>query len=595
MEVNTMENREKVAGFISALKWMYNFGEAQRKWLFIAIASSITLITVNIFKAFYTQEIINKALGGEFSHLLRIIFVFMILMVFGILSEYISKYTIGKYAFYSTKTIKETLAMHLTKTTMEINKGNQSGDLASRLNNDTQYATNIMKNDFINVGVQPLMALVALGYIMVINWKLGLISMIPVPILMFMSYLLNKRMIKIFGKSYEYLGKASGTAEEALLGVDTLKTYHLEETLHKKARDSYFQSYRTELEGYRYLAPMQAVGLSLAWLPRLTCALYGGYMALNGELEIGALVAVLQLLDYLAYPTAGFAWILSNVNRAIGAIERIDEVLRMPKERTGGDNVEIHPEKEAIRFSHVSFSYHPSKKIVNDLSFNLPKDKIVALVGASGSGKSTIIDLISCLYECDEGKIEVFGRDIKELDIQSVRDRISVVSQDTYLFPGTIADNILYGEQSATMEEVIEAAKLAHAHDFILDLPDGYSTILGEGGVNLSGGQRQRISIARAFLKDVPILLLDEPTASLDNYTEAKVQKSLEKLMSHRTVLVVAHRLSTVIKADEIIVLNEGKILESGSHQQLIDKKGYYNQLYKNQYFSQKEVEKEEV
>jgi len=257
--------------------------------------------------------------------------------------------------------------------------------------------------------------------------------------------------------------------------------------------------------------------------------------------------------------------------------------------------VEIHPEKEAIRFSHVSFSYHPSKKIVNDLSFNLPKDKIVALVGASGSGKSTIIDLISCLYECDEGKIEVFGRDIKEIDIQSVRDRISVVSQDTYLFPGTIADNILYGEQSATMEEVIEAAKLAHAHDFILDLPDGYSTILGEGGVNLSGGQRQRISIARAFLKDVPILLLDEPTASLDNYTEAKVQKSLEKLMSHRTVLVVAHRLSTVIKADEIIVLNEGKILESGSHQQLIDKKGYYNQLYKNQYFSQKEVEKEEV
>ncbi|WP_425448521.1 ABC transporter ATP-binding protein [Dethiothermospora halolimnae] len=590
-----MENREKINGFVDAIKWMYNFGSQHKKWLFIAITASITLITVNIFKAFYTKKIITRALEGEFSHMVRIIVIFIAIMVFGILSEYISKYTIGKYAFYSTKTIKERLAIHLTKTTMKNDRKNQSGDLASRVNNDTQYVTNIMKDDFVNVGVQPLMALVALGYIMIINWKLGLISLIPVPILMGISYFLNKRMRNIFGKSYHYLGKGSGTAQEAIIGIDTLKTYHLENSIYKKAKKRYKQSYKKELEGFRYLAPMQAVGLSLAWSPRLICAFYGGYMALDGELEVGALVAVLQLLDYLAYPTAGFSWILSNVNRAIGAIDRINEIFNIPKKVTTGETIKVNDNKSAIKFDSVSFGYHGDKKVIDDLSFDLPQDKTFALVGASGSGKSTVIDLISRFYEYDKGKIEVFGNNIKNINIESLRNKIAVVSQDTYLFPGTITENILYGKENGSMDEVIEAAKLAYAHDFILDLDHGYNTVLGEGGINLSGGQRQRVAIARAFIKDAPILLLDEPTSSLDNYTEAKVQQSLERLMNRKTVLIIAHRLSTVIKADKIIVLKEGKVLESGTHRDLIDKNSYYRQLYKNKYSSQGEENKGEL
>lgn len=590
-----MENKKKSIGYLDAIKWMYSFIKVYKNWFLLGVAAAITLIIVNMAKAYYTQEIVNKALGGQFNELTRIVIIFIMIILSAVISQYISKYATGKCALYAARDMKEKLAMHLTRVSIGSSKWTQSGDLASRANNDTEHVTNFMKNDFSNVVVQPLMGLVAFVYIFFINWKLLLISVSFIPLLMFAANFLNKKMGMLFPKSYEYLGQASGVVEESIKGIDILKAYNLEEKANEKVKAIYKKNFETEFEIYKYIAPMQAVGLSLAWGPRLICALYGGHMALNGEIEVGTLVAVLQLLEYIAFPTAGAAWILSNIKRAIGAIERIVEVFNIPEEDAEGDNFSQNKEYPAISFNNVSFGYDDSEKIVKNLSFELLESKMTALVGESGSGKSTIMDLICKLYKCKEGEIELFGTDLNKLNIESLREHIAVVSQETYLFPGTLKENIIYGRKDASMEEVISAAKAAHAHEFISDMPQGYNTILGEAGANLSGGQRQRISIARAFLKNAPILLLDEPTASLDNYSETLVQKSLEKLIEGRTVLVIAHKLSTVTKADNIIVLKEGRIIECGTHNELINKKGHYHKVYNTQFIYEKEVVEEEI
>ena len=588
------KNKEKL-NFIGAIKWMYSFGKDYKRWLYGGIVTSMTLIITNILKAHYTQEIVNNALGGEFNKLIKIIIIFSIIIGVGIISEYLTKFSIGNYALYTTKKIKDNLAHHLTVITMKESNKFSSGDLASRLNNDTQHVTNVLKNDFVNIGVQPFMAIVALGYILTLNFKLAIVSIVSIPILMFIAKMLNNKMGKLFSKNYEYLGEASSFVEESIIGIDVLKTYNLEETFHSKAKKVYGKNFKTEVKVYKYLAPMQAVGLSLAWSPRLICALYGGHMAFNGEISVGTLVAVIQLLDYLAYPTAGFSFILSSVNRAISAISRIEEITKLSQEPRRGDVLVPNRKDDPIRFRDVSFEYEDSKKVLENIDLVLPQGKMIALVGASGSGKSTIIDLISGFYQGYEGDIRLYGKNIKDLNLRSIRENIAVISQDTYLFPGTIADNILYGNKDASMEDVIRSSKASYSHDFIMDLKEGYNTKLGEGGINLSGGQKQRISMARGFLKDAPILLLDEPTASLDNYSESIIQNSLDNLTENKSVLVIAHRLSTILKADKIIVLNEGRIVESGTHDELINKGRYYFTLYNNQYLKEDKKVKGEV
>jgi len=258
-----------------------------------------------------------------------------------------------------------------------------------------------------------------------------------------------------------------------------------------------------------------------------------------------------------------------------------------PAERKSGGLSTRDNEDLAIEFSDVTFGYHKSEKVLEGLSFRLYTGEMVALVGPSGSGKSTIMDLICGFNEVEEGSIRLYGRDLRELRLSSIREQLAFVPQDVYIFPGTIAENIMYGRAGATVDEVIAAAKAANAHEFITQMPNGYDTLVGERGVKLSGGQQQQISIARAILKNAPILLLDEPTSALDTHSEALVQEALARLTEGRSVLVVAHRLSTIKQADNILVLDHGHIVEMGTHEQLIKENALYKQLYLRQIISQ--------
>lgn len=268
------------------------------------------------------------------------------------------------------------------------------------------------------------------------------------------------------------------------------------------------------------------------------------------------------------------------IRKGSASVKRLQEIFDLPLERKDGSAYNHDNAEKAIEFSNVRFCYEPSKIILDNLSFAVYKGEIVALVGPSGCGKSTVINLICNFYEINSGLIKIFDKNVRDWKLADLRKNISLVSQDTYLFPGTIEDNIRYGKPDASIDEVINAAKIANAHEFIMAMPDKYKTVVGENGVRLSGGERQRIAIARAVLKNSPILLLDEPTSSLDTQSEALVQEALERIVAGRTVLVVAHRFSTITQADRILVLNDGRIVEAGTHEQLMGLKGLYYQLY---------------
>jgi ABC-type multidrug transport system fused ATPase/permease subunit len=320
--------------------------------------------------------------------------------------------------------------------------------------------------------------------------------------------------------------------------------------------------------------------------------LYGGYLAFKGEISVGSVVAANVLVWQIFLPVEQFLAFLRQMRETIPAIERLFEILDQPAERVGERAFEVQTEAAPIEFKDVAFGYDDENKILDDLSFQVPQGETVALVGTSGSGKSTVFKLLCGFYEPQEGRIRVCGNDLAHCSPADVRARVSFVAQDTYLFPTTIAENIGYGRPGATRDEIAAAAKVANAHDFIIEQPEGYDTQVGERGAKLSGGQRQRIALARAILKDAPILLLDEPTSALDTQSETLVQEALDRLMEGKSVLVVAHRLSTIRDADRVLVLDRGTIVESGAHEQLMQADTLYKRLYLRQASAERKTER---
>lgn len=575
-----MNNTKKSIGVIGGLKWIYPYIKAYRGWFIVSVISTISLISINLYKAYFTQLLVNTALNGQRDSILPMIVIFIGVIMGGVLSNYTKKFATSKFALHATEDIKNALAKRISRATLEEINKIQSGDMAARLNTDTEMISSFIKNNLTNFVVQILMGLGAATYIYVVSWKLFAICLLATPFAMAFANYVNKKAALYYPKSYQYQGEASGHMSQCISGIDVVKAYNLNDTMDRKAKNIFEMVFKFDMMSQKYNSILQPLCYFLSNFPRLMCILYGGYLVVRGELQVGEIIAALQLFEYIVIPTVLLPFFISHMNRAIASINRIEEVLKMPQESTDGLEVIVGEAHQMVKFDGVSFGYDKSNTVLNSISFELKKSQLTALVGASGNGKSTIASLISGLYRHYDGKIEVFGQDIKELQLQSLREVVTVVSQDVYLFPGTIAENILYGKLDASIDEVTAAAKQASAHEFILNLKDGYNTLVGEGGAGLLGGQRQRISIARAILRNSPIIILDEPTSALDNSTELQIQKSIENLTKGRTVLVIAHRLSTIAKVDNILVLDQGKIVEEGTHQQLMDKEEYYYRLF---------------
>ena len=459
---------------------------------------------------------------------------------------------------------------------------NNSGQMMSKLVSDlfdiSEFAHHGPENLFISL-VKIVGAFIFLFFI---NKKLALPLIILVIVMFVFSFRQNAKMQETFMENRRKIGDVNASLQDTLSGIRVVQSFaneDIEREKFKKSNEAFLVSKR---DNYHCMGSFMSSNLFFQGMMYLVTLVYGGYLIAQGEMQTGDLAMYALYIGIFISPIQILVELVEMMQKGLSGFRRFLDVMETESEiKDADDAVELKDVKGHVRYDHVSFHYSDDETpVLSDISIDIPAGRSIALVGPSGSGKTTICSLLPRFYDVTGGSITVDGKDIRGLTLKSLRSQIGMVQQDVYLFDGTIKDNIAYGKPGATDDEIIKAAKCASIHDFIMELPDGYDTYVGERGTRLSGGQKQRISIARVFLKNPPILILDEATSSLDNESERWIQKSLEELSKNRTTITIAHRLSTIRDADEIIVITEDGIAERGTHAELLAQNGVYAAYY---------------
>lgn len=468
-----------------------------------------------------------------------------------------------------------------------------TGTLISRCTNDVNLMRNVVSNTITSFG-KDLFTVICLMIVMFYqDWFLSSITFFVFPIAILPIVKIGKRMRKVSTSTQKETGSFMTLLNEIFQGARLVKAYGMEKYENNRAKKVIEEIFRLNIKSNRIKSMSSPIMETLGGMAIVVVISYGGLQVIKGNNTAGAFFSFISALLLAYEPMKNLAKLNATLQEGLASTIRVFSVIdAKPSIVDGPKAKDIQIKKGAIEFKELNFSYTPEKKILKNINLKISAGKTVALVGPSGSGKSTLLNLIPRFYESQEGDILLDNTPIKSIKISSLRNHIALVSQEIMLFDDTIMGNILYGNPSASKQDIYNAAKAAAAHDFIEMLPEGYNTRIGESGIRLSGGQRQRISIARAMLKNAPILLLDEATSSLDTESERQVQKALEKLMVGRTCVVIAHRLSTVKDADKIYVLDQGEIAEQGTHTDLLKTKGIYSQLCKWQLIDDKENSK---
>ena len=459
---------------------------------------------------------------------------------------------------------------------------NNSGQMMSKLVSDlfdiSEFAHHGPENLFISL-VKIVGAFIFLFFI---KKKLALPLILLVIVMFVFSFRQNAKMQETFMENRRKIGDVNASLQDTLSGIRVVQSFaneDIERAKFKKSNEAFLVSKR---DNYHCMGSFMSSNLFFQGMMYLVTLVYGGYLIAQGEMQTADLAMYALYIGIFISPIQILVELVEMMQKGLSGFRRFLDVMETESEIRDADNAaELTDVKGHVRYDHVSFHYSDDETpVLSDISIDIPAGKSIALVGPSGSGKTTICSLLPRFYDVTGGSITVDGKDIRGLTLKSLRSQIGMVQQDVYLFDGTIKDNIAYGKPGASDEEIIKAAKCASIHDFIMELPDGYDTYVGERGTRLSGGQKQRISIARVFLKNPPILILDEATSALDNESERWIQKSLEELSKNRTTITIAHRLSTIRDADEIIVITEDGIAERGTHAELLEKNGLYAAYY---------------
>ena len=583
MNVSTdMERRDNVNLFRRFLLYFKKY-----KWilildLFCASLTTVCELVLPLIVRFITDTGANDISKLTVQLILSLGAFYMLLRVIDTAANYYMA-SIGHVMGARIETdMRRDLFSHLQKLSYSYYDETKVGQIMSRLTSDlfdvTEFAHHCPEEFFI----VTLKILASFCILASVNLWLTLIIFSIIPVMVICSTYFNQRMRRAFKKSRVHIGELNSQVEDSLLGVRVVKSFANEQIEEEKFEAGNGKFLEIKKEMYKYMAGFQSTTRMFDGIMYITVVVAGALFMINGAITPGDLMAYLLYVTTLLTSIRRIVEFTEQFQKGMTGIERFAEVMDEPVRISDADDaVELTDVTGDIVFENVSFKYHDNvNNVLSDINLHVKPGDNVALVGPSGSGKTTLCNLIPRFYDVTSGRILIDGMDIKDFTLNSLRSQIGVVQQDVYLFSGSVYENIEYGRPGASKEDIIEAAKLAGAHDFIMQLSNGYDTYVGERGVKLSGGQKQRISIARVFLKNPPILILDEATSALDNESEHLVQRSLEKLAKGRTTFTIAHRLTTIRGASTILVLTEDGIEEQGDHQELMDRRGIYYNLY---------------
>lgn len=563
------------------------------KYLIIAGISTLAITGVNLLGPWLIRQlvdiitnigqypdarknIINLTILITFSYIARIIFQF--------LASYLSHYA----AWHLVAHMRSMVYDKLQQLPFRFFQERQTGQLMSRVVNDTANFEMLIAHAVPDLFTNILIIVGVAVILFAVNPTLASLSLIPIPFLVYGSTRFAKQVLPNFREAQRALADLNAELQDNISGIREIQIFNQQMRELVKIRDRIYRHISALLNALRLSAIFHPTVSFLSSIGTVIVISVGGFMALNGKVSVGDIVGFILYLNMFYQPITALANVIENLEQALAGAERVFEILETePEIKEKPNPIELENVRGRVTFEDVTFSYNQGSPVLKNISFDIEPGQMVAFVGPTGVGKTTIMYLLVRFFDPDSGSIKVDGIDIRDVSLKSLHDNISMVMQDVFLFNGTIAENIAYGKEDATMEEIINAARIACAHDFIESLPDGYDTYIGERGVKLSGGQKQRLAIARAVLKDAPILILDEATSSVDTETENKIQEAINNLAGTRTILIIAHRLSTVKRADRIIVLKDGEIVEDGRHEELIALKGLYYSLSSGQFVGQ--------
>ena len=569
--------------------WRLSKEAARYKGLYaMAILSTLLLTVINLVAPRLLSRMTDVVGGGMTDQALGIVWSLalglLLLYLVRVLFRYLSNYLAHKAAWNLVEDLRKRVYGHLQTLSMGYYHDKQTGDLMSRVVNDTSNFELLYAHLIPELCTNLLTVFGVLAVLLTINWQLGLLTCIPIPFIFAAGWIFSTKVQPCFRRSQKALAELNAKLQDNFSGMHEIQSFGTQ------AQELQNVSVCT---GHFTKAMLHALNLSAIFHPSVEfCSSMGtvivvglgGVLALRGQLSVADVVAFLLYLSLFYTPIAGLGRLLEEMQQALAGAERVAAVLDTPPDIADAPDAKpLNNPKGRISFENVSFAYQKDQPVLQNISFSCEPGEMVALVGPTGVGKTTLTQLIPRFYDPDEGVVRIDGQDLRGLRLQSLRQAVAPVLQDTFLFNATILENIRYANPDATDEEVVEAAKAAHIHEDILRMPEGYLTGVGERGVRLSGGQKQRIAIARAILRPSPIVILDEATASVDVETEKQIQEAIQALSGKRTIVAIAHRLSTIRSADQILVLEEGRVVQRGTHAQLVDQEGLYQRLQRAQ------------